>query len=227
MKTEVLYCATEVAANLVREICIKLDRKQELEGKVSLIKDDRTSTVFHYRTKEYSWIIKRYNRKNLWHGFRRNFQKSRAVNNFEVGRIFEDLGILVPATVAVLEERQVFLKGRSWYVSQYIEGQTLLSYLFENPETSNFDVILGLVARLFGIIKQNALSHGDMKASNLILANQDDDISIFVIDLDAAQYGLGPRRHARAYSKDIQRFLKNWQRMPVIHDSFKQRLQVI
>jgi RIO-like serine/threonine protein kinase len=57
-------------------------------------------------------------------------------------------------------------------------------------------------------MRQYRLSHGDMKASNLLLTQSG---QVELIDLDAMQEHRYEWTFERAFARDQQRFMKNWQ----------------
>jgi RIO-like serine/threonine protein kinase len=61
-------------------------------------------------------------------------------------------------------------------------------------------------------MREYRLSHGDMKASNLLLTQSGE---VELIDLDAMQEHRYDWTFERAFARDQQRFMKNWQKMPV------------
>jgi len=52
------------------------------------------------------------------------------------------------------------------------------------------------------------ISHGDMKAQNILVTDNDD---ICFIDLDNAGFSLRPRRAKEKNRKDRMRFERNWE----------------
>ena len=59
-------------------------------------------------------------------------------------------------------------------------------------------------------MQQYKISHGDMKASNLLWV----DSELFFIDLDAARQHHSEASWRRANIRDRKRFLKNWRGIP-------------
>ena len=63
------------------------------------------------------------------------------------------------------------------------------------------------VCALFERMCQGSISHGDMKATNLIVCGE----RLLVIDLDALAHHRSKRRFLKQYRRDLQRFMDNWQ----------------
>jgi tRNA A-37 threonylcarbamoyl transferase component Bud32 len=165
-------------------------------------------------------VIKRYNTKNPWHRIRRNFQKTRASNCRHMAAEFIELGIAVPDSVAVIEERFGPLSGRSWYVSEYVDSEMLLDYLAVDDWQARYAQLVDRIIEIFGILRRNRLSHGDMKATNWLVRQGE----LLLIDLDATRRHRSAQSHRRALLKDRARFLKNWDNQPSLRAQFAQRL---
>ncbi|NND01008.1 MAG: serine/threonine protein kinase, partial [Gammaproteobacteria bacterium] len=70
--------------------------------------------------------------------------------------------------------------------------------------------VVSALQGIFASMREHRLSHGDMKASNLLwLDNQ-----LFLIDLDASRKHRTTLGWRLANHKDRKRFLKNWQSQP-------------
>ena len=67
------------------------------------------------------------------------------------------------------------------------------------------------------------ITHGDMKATNIILHNEQ---AVFV-DLDSVRLHYKMSKFNQAKSKDIKRFMKNWQSMPRLKAIFAKLLKNI
>jgi len=188
------------------------------------LKQDIVTSVWRievpHQTGTHSLIVKRYNTQNLWHTIRRSFRQSRAENCWKLTQLFDDSGLRVAPRVAVIQEWWGPFKQRSWFVNQYMSSVDLLGYLIDplspGREASRLSELVSEMSDIFKRLKQHRLSHGDMKATNILLCNG----NLFLIDLDAAQqhrYGFTLKRARR---KDRRRFMKNWRDQPEIYAAF-------
>ena len=182
-------------------------------------KNDGTTTVARTPNASNSFIVKRYNTKNKWHFVRRLLRRSRAHNCWEMSEVFARAGLHTPQRVAVIQEQLGPFKLRSWFISEYINGPDLLSYL-SNFDNHNDGLTLKdlkeKVYKLFEQLYSNHLSHGDMKASNILIH----DNTLILIDLDAAHQCTNVSRFKRAAHKDWARFMKNWRGHPSLSKLF-------
>lgn len=173
-----------------------------------LLKDGNSNTVGIISIDNKKYVVKRYNLKNFWHRLRRCLRNTRAHNSWHYAHLLEYHNINTPKPVALLEHRFGRLKGKSYYVCEYIEGTPATDYFQQQSEN-----VTQTATTLSNTIKQLAqakISHGDMKATNFIIKNQ----QVYVIDLDAMQAHKNQKKLQIALNKDQQRFIKNWQDNP-------------
>jgi tRNA A-37 threonylcarbamoyl transferase component Bud32 len=218
MTLEVRYLNSEVKSSDLAKLCGNPDHAFP-DGEI-VLKDDATTTVRRLKIDLGDIVVKRYNTKNFWHMIRRNFQKSRAENCHRMAGEFRQKGIVVPETLAVIKNCVGPFSGPSWYVSRHQESELLLDYLDHENWRERLNQVASQVMELFTVMVRNSLSHGDMKATNLLVDNGD----LVVIDLDAARRHRIHYLHRIALHKDRIRFLKNWSNRPELAAEFERRL---
>jgi len=91
-------------------------------------------------------------------------------------------------------------------VSEFLEGQELLT-LLPTMISEDQQRVSTAIEDAFEKMKAARLTHGDLKASNLMWC----DNKLYFIDLDAAQHHINSVTWQQAHNKDRKRFLKNWQ----------------
>jgi len=149
------------------------------------------------------FVIKNSRNKSIWRLLRRCLRRSRASNSWYFSHLLQDVGISVPAPVAVVERKLGPFVLESWFVSECIEGDNLLDvWLYQEPSTHE----LLAIKELFAVMGQLNISHGDMKATNLLVQDE----KILVIDYDGMQQHNNKDAAQNALRKDRERFLKNW-----------------
>ncbi len=192
-------------------------------GEAKSLKHDGTTTVSQARLDGLLCVIKRYNTKNRWHGVRRVFRRSRALNCWLMSHTFQASGINTPDRLAVIQAWFGPFKLRSWYISRFVEGEDLQTHILSLSENQIDQLEHGSVytgiGQLFSAMRSHQLSHGDMKATNVIVDQK--QTSLILIDLDAAKAHGSKDNLARALGRDWVRFLKNWRSDPAIYDMFK------
>jgi serine/threonine-protein kinase RIO1 len=120
-------------------------------------------------------------------------------------------GIPTARPVALIEERFGPLRGRAWYLSEFVAGEAASSLCDQDKTGESVRTAAGQqLTRLLARLALSGLSHGDMKASNFILSQQ----GAVVIDLDAMQRHVAPESFQRAQRRDLARFMRNWEDCP-------------
>lgn len=187
-----------------------------------MLKQDIATTIWRLEYGTQILVVKRYNTQNSWHAIRRSFRRSRARNCWNMSKIFEQSGIYTPDRVAVIQEWLGPFKLRSWFINQYIDSVNLDQYLYarepdQQPEEKRIKNVYDNVSNVFKNLNTHRLAHGDLKATNILLAED----KLYLIDLDAAQqYKPGPSLK-RARRKDWRRFMKNWQQQAEVKRVFE------
>ena len=200
---------------------ISVDPDVAIRSRGRILKHDRTTTVALIEDGGARWVIKRYNTKNAWHGLRRTLRRSRASNCWTMTRLFQRAGITTPRPVAFVEQRWGPLRQKSYFISEYVQADNLLAWLLDGGHGAvEVERVKQGVVDVFRKLHAAGIVHGDMKATNLLVA----DHSITLLDLDAAIKPRNADEFARGYRKDRLRFLKNWRDSDELHGYFDNQL---
>ncbi|MBN1142245.1 MAG: hypothetical protein JXB25_10705 [Deltaproteobacteria bacterium] len=164
------------------------------------------TTVVQLELDGHAVVVKRYNRGNLGRFLKRCWRISRARKSWLAGHRLRTLGIDSPQPLALIEERWGILCSRSWLVTEYIDGVNIFdlmsNYRKDTPPVGVMDAFVTLFKSLY----RARISHGDMKATNLVW----EDSRIWLIDLDGMKAHRYEVTFGRAWKKDKKRFLRNW-----------------
>jgi len=183
---------------------------QDKSHKEAILKEDVRTSIWRANYRYRALLVKRYNTQGIWHAIRRSFRKSRANNCRVMVSLYTRAGIFTAPNVAVIQEWLGPFKLRSWFISEYIEGTLLVHYMANQTKTSHprpeLDALKANTVNLFQSLRAKQLSHGDLKASNIILSEN----RLYLIDLDAARAHKNQYSFLRAHQKDQARFMKNW-----------------
>ena len=176
-----------------------------------LLKDGNTCTVARVDIGGRALVVKRYNLKSFRHTLSRFWRPSRAWHSWVAGHRLAFYGIPTPAPLAMLEERIGPMRGRAFLVTEFCPGESLLQHLSEDrePDTAEAEAIRSLFAMLFRL----KISHGDMKANNLLWH----DGHLSLIDLDSLTQHGSSRAFVRAWRRDRERFVRNWPKQSALH----------
>jgi len=189
-----------------------------------LLKVDSGSTVGIVNLDNRQLVVKRYNVKGIWHGVRRALRKTRALISWQSAHLLLAHGIATPRPVAVIEHRFGPIRLKSYFISEYVEGE-LCRHFFASSNVSEASrkKVVGEIMQIFHRLAEAGISHGDMKATNIIIHKD----SPILTDLDALRVHRSRRKHRQAFVKDVQRFLRNWEDQPDLMDIFRSELEAI
>ncbi len=163
------------------------------------LKRGNTATLALIEHEGRKLVIKRYNIKGLAHALSRCWRPSRAWHSWLEGHRLHFLGIATPRPLALIERRFGPLRAGAWLIVEHCAGPSLAE---RPPAAAHPEPVVDLFTRLAAA----RVSHGDMKASNLLW----DGERICLIDLDAMRQHCDAASHRRAWRKDRERFLRNW-----------------
>lgn len=187
-----------------------------LQGR--LLKDGRTSTVARVEQPGCLLVIKRYNLKNLQHALERFWRPSRAWHSWREGHRLSFLGIPTPEPLAMIEERIGPFRRRAFLVNAYCPGPHLLQAL--TPDKPPASEMAQAISSLFQALYHNRISHGDLKATNLLWHEG----RVWLVDLDAVVQHRSESGFEPAWRRDRARFLRNWPAESALHQWLDDKL---
>ena len=176
-----------------------------------LLKNGNTSTVARVDLSDRTVVVKRYNLKGFWHAFGRLWRPSRAWHAWREGHRLRFLGIDTPEPLALVEERFGPLRRRAFLVNAFCPGANLEKCLTPNREPDA--ELASAIVELFKRLHQFRISHGDLKATNLLWHEG----RLMLIDLDATMQHASPASFDRAWQRDRARLLRNWPADSALH----------
>lgn len=182
-----------------------------------LLKDGNTCTLWLTSVDQRLLVVKRYNIKGPGHRIGRAFRRTRAAVSWKNAHRLGMYGIPTAHPVALVEERMGPLRGRAWFVSEYVQGSNALS-LCEDPEVNAISTLSSAqaIVTMLGQLADSRISHGDMKGTNFILSAQ----GPVIIDLDSMEEHAARLFFHRKQRRDMHRFLRNWDNCPGVKTMF-------
>lgn len=165
-------------------------------------------------------VIKRYNLKGFGHWLRRCWRPSRAWHSWRNAQRLVLWGLPTPRPMALLESRLGWLRGRAFYVSEYVPGESLGAALAAAGPARRVALLERLCRLLTDLARLN-LSHGDLKATNLLV---DQENNLMLLDLDAMRRHRRRPAFRRAFARDLARLRANWTEQPVLLAELDQAL---
>ncbi|APG26637.1 hypothetical protein A7E78_01420 [Syntrophotalea acetylenivorans] len=217
---------TSETANILKTLLPDPDQILE-QGEI--FKDGRTVRAAKIHVNGMDYFLKRYNVKGWKYCVRNAFRRSRSIKTWLSFWEFRLRRLPVPEPLLCLEERRFRLLGRSYILSEFIEGSEKLSKHWPMLDQGKKKSLLVKLGILFGRMHLFGCLHGDLKWDNILLQNTGEKSEVILIDLD----GTRVRSHLRdararrdierflrdlrkwASDEDVQFFLKSWQRWRV------------
>jgi len=165
-------------------------------------------------------VVKRYNIKGFWHALKRCSRATRAARSWRNAHRLLMLGIETPMPVALLEKRFGPFRSTSYFVNEYLEGPRAIDF-FRSRGGAHKDAVASRIVWILKRLKEERISHGDMKATNIIIHGLEPSL----VDLDAMRAHSSQRRFVAAHRKDVKRFMKNWADFPEVRELFSDTIQ--
>jgi tRNA A-37 threonylcarbamoyl transferase component Bud32 len=160
-------------------------------------------------------VLKYYYPKNLAKKINYGLRGSRCMRSWVAARSFDLLGIPTATPIMIHEEKRaagIMLK-QSFLACRLAPGIPLHHV---NDQASLREVAAQL-KEAFATMASYHISHGDLKANNIIV---DNDHKIRFIDLDGAAILSSEKTWPELWQRDRERFLRNWSDGSLAHQLF-------
>lgn len=168
------------------------------------LKAGNTATVIRTQIAGQDVVIKRYNIKNWRHALSRCWRASRARHSWRNANLLAFIGINTPKPLAFIEKRYGWFRATAYFICEYVEAEELLDcYQHRAPLPHEMQQI----SAIFQLLRKARISHGDMKAQNLLLT---EDGKVLLIDLDAMKECSSEQQADKMHQRDVSRFIRNW-----------------
>jgi tRNA A-37 threonylcarbamoyl transferase component Bud32 len=198
------------------------DEKRELASlarkmppDLEILKDGSRSQVGGYQLASgREVVLKYYYPKNFVKKLRNRFVTTRCRRSWIAAHGFAHLTIPTPDALAIAEHHHLgFLNSMSLLATDRAFG-TQLRHLPQNRMTN----VVPALRSAFGVMEEFHIAHGDLKANNIIVSDEDE---ISFIDLDATRFYLHGSAWQKARTYDRTRFLRNWKEDPKASEIFQ------
>ncbi|HEY0675842.1 MAG TPA: lipopolysaccharide kinase InaA family protein [Immundisolibacter sp.] len=184
------------------------------------LKRGNSASVVRLELDGQALVVKRYNFKGFGHWLRRFWRPSRAWHSWRNAHRLRLWDLPTPRPVALLEERFGWLRGRAFYLSEYAPGEPLAKVLaLARPHDRT--LLLTKLCALLNTMARLRLSHGDLKATNLLV---DQENNLMLLDLDALRRYRRRTSFFRAFARDLARLRANWADQPALLAELDQAL---
>jgi len=200
----------------VRDFLETLPSSWTCEGE--MLKNGSRSTVKSTAIEGASYVVKIYKKMPFHRRLRYALTRSRAFQSWESGQAMAEAGIPIARPLAILEERQFGIPARAALLMPVAQGDDLLSLVERNLlSPSQLTEIAEKLTEIFKTMMKSSLTHGDMKATNILI---DDSSQPTLIDIDGAVIHRSRKSFDVLRAKDRARFMKNWQTHPAAREAF-------
>ncbi len=189
--------------------------------RVRTLKDGNSSTVAVVQVNGQQVVVKRYNIKGWRHALLRGLRATRAARAWRNAHALLFDGVPTARPLAMLEHRLGPLRRRSYLVTEFVPGPTCLaSFGLADDGAVPDQEALYQVSALLRKLHARRLQHGDLKATNIIMASS----GPLLVDLDGLRRFRPAWPPQRAIQKDTRRFLANWKHLPDVEGRFRAML---
>ncbi len=170
------------------------------------LKNGNTCTVWATQVDGRGLVIKRYNVKSFWHGIRLLLFPGRGESSWFNGNCLRFYDIPTPRPVALIKRRNG-LYPIAYKITEQVSSENAWIWFRDQAHSSDeVEAMAHKIVMLLQKLQQQKISHGDLKASNILINNGEP----MLIDLDAMYQHANNVAFSRAWLRDIRRFLKNW-----------------
>jgi tRNA A-37 threonylcarbamoyl transferase component Bud32 len=132
-----------------------------------------------------------YRPRSWWKSLCRTFGRDRATRSWRLGQALLERGIATARPIAAMVPRRPYFGRRTYLATQWIEGaENLHLYGWRLAVAAPAERLrlasqcAGSLGRLIGRMHSWGVVHGDLKASNVLVLQRDEEIRTYVIDLD-------------------------------------------
>ncbi len=195
----------------------------EVDGLKKILKNGNTSTVWLSQINESLIVVKRYNIKSLWHALSRAFRPTRAAKSWANAFRLNILGISTPKPIALIEKRWWGLRGKAYFLSEYLDAPDAFDYFAKIKNKKLQAVAIKNIVDLFYRMHLLNLSHGDMKSSNIKVLDGQPSL----IDLDSMRQHRYDYFALKAHVQDLRRFMQNWQAQSALYNMFVEEFSAV
>lgn len=180
---------------------------QVRSSKAEILKDDSVSTVVAVPFNASRLVVKQYHFKNVFKFLKRSVRRSYAQKTWNNALFLSEIGIQTVKPVALIEDRLLFFKIRSFFVGTYIPGQEAPIF-FNNPckaEDERRTAAQRIVDSLCDFHSRGVFI-GDTKGYNIIVGRD----AVCWVDLEALSRPWLKWLQSRKAMRDWRVLFYNW-----------------
>jgi len=154
-----------------------------------------------------NYFLKRYNYRGWAYQLGNLFRRSRAVRTWRIHLTFRNLGLPIQEPVLCLEQRRFRFLGRSYLLTEFIDGATPLIDLWPTLDADHKTPLLQDLAKQLAVMHRSGGIHGDLKWYNILIRRTNSGLMPILVDLDGSC--LLRRVSESRIIADLERFLRD------------------
>jgi tRNA A-37 threonylcarbamoyl transferase component Bud32 len=143
---------------------------------------------------------------------------SRALQSWQAAHAFHFVGLPTPTPLYFSEQKSTcgMQLHAAFLATRFAPGLPLTSWIERKPQDlDRVRRVTDALSQAFAIMARFRISHGDLKASN-IMVNEEEGNTISFIDLDGTRVLSPVSSWTKYWNKDRARLLANWAHLPEV-----------
>lgn len=168
-----------------------------------------TTTVFKTSIEGKSYVIKRYNFRNLKHRVKLQLRTSHAYRSYQYAHYLKEIGVRTIEPIAVIQKKKACFKLESYFISRYEVGIPGCVYFNDDSlHKATWPQTLIQISKMTEQLKQHQISHGDYHFGNFLIVNT----TPLLLDYDRIQQISSENKFKKLHQKDIANFKRYLER---------------
>jgi tRNA A-37 threonylcarbamoyl transferase component Bud32 len=185
----------------------------------TVLKAGNSATVVKVTLDSHELVIKRYNIKNMWHQLRRSVRATRAAKSWELAHKLNMFGVPTARPVAFIEKKLLGMRSQSYFISEYVSSEHIGEYFNrQRKDEVKTAVMIEKTANLLKLLQKLQMTHGDLKMTNILVNANEQPV---LIDLDGAAEYFSMTALQRAWQRETDRLLRNFEDKPDLQEKFR------
>jgi tRNA A-37 threonylcarbamoyl transferase component Bud32 len=155
----------------------------------------------------------------MWHQLRRSVRATRAAKSWELAHKLNMFGVPTARPVAFIEKKLLGMRSQSYFISEYVSSEHIGEYFNrQRKDEVKTAVMIEKTANLLKLLQKLQMTHGDLKMTNILVNANEQPV---LIDLDGAAEYFSMTALQRAWQRETDRLLRNFEDKPDLQEKFR------
>lgn len=191
----------------------QLDQKIKEQPPAESIYQDAGVSCIKVPTENRELVVKQYETRHVCEGFLRAMGFSRAKKAWLNAHSLNLIRVPTIKTIAYCEQGLFPWFGKSYLISEYVEGVTLDKFVIQNEDNNELLAeTFSSIARAFYKLALSHITYGDMNAIHFLVTND----GVLLTNFDQIKLHRSDEVFDRTLQQQLYQFLQNWQDKPHI-----------